>query len=316
MSRPPTQPSRMPMLLPVAAAVAACILPVSSWAQASTAPYTVLESGRSYDKLQQAVDAIGDSRGTIAIGPGTHADCAVQNGGIVSYLATDPGAAVFDGTLCNGQAALVLRGHGAVVAGLVFQNIRAAGSAAIRLETGDLTVTESWFRDSVRGIVAEDSRGGRIVIDRVTFSRLGPCAEPEGCGHSISAGAYERLRVTRSRFEGGRSAAYVHSRAAQVIIASSSFDGATPDTATAMIVLAAEATGQISNNWFVQGNRKHPGRAPVAVIGDGGPPGDGLVVAANSVRLASGAEQMAILAGADGRDEPEANELAPGPEGS
>src|SRR5688572_17716632 len=75
-------------------------------AQQDTARFTVVETGQTFNRLQQAVDAIGDSRGTIAIAPGRHADCAVQTEGHVSYLSSEPGAAVFDGRTCEGKAAL------------------------------------------------------------------------------------------------------------------------------------------------------------------------------------------------------------------
>src|SRR5687767_16031595 len=91
-------------------------------AQQGAARFTVVETGATFDRLQQAVDAIGDSRGTIAIAPGRYADCAVQSAGHIAYMSAEPGAAVFDGRTCEGKAALVLRGRGAEVSGLVVQN--------------------------------------------------------------------------------------------------------------------------------------------------------------------------------------------------
>src|SRR3546814_10963228 len=93
-------------------------------AQEGTAPYVVVESGRSFVRLQDAVDAIGDGQGTIRIAPGYHRDCAVQSAGRVAFVAAEAGRAIFDGVTCEGKAALVLRGHGARVYGLVFQNMR------------------------------------------------------------------------------------------------------------------------------------------------------------------------------------------------
>ena len=147
--RPPRRPSLA--LVGVLSALAVLAIPVAAvLAQDSPARYTVVETGQGFDRLQQAVDAIGDSRGTIAIAPGRYADCAVQSEGFVSYLSAEPGAAVFDGRTCEGKAALVLRGRGAEVFGLVFQNMRVPdfNGAGIRLEQGDLTVAETWFRDS------------------------------------------------------------------------------------------------------------------------------------------------------------------------
>lgn len=263
-------------------------------AQQDAARFTVVETGQTFERLQQAVDAIGDSRGTIAIAPGRYADCAVQTGGQVSYLSVEPGAAVFDGRTCEGKAALVLRGRGAEVSGLVFQNMRVPdfNGAGIRLEQGDLTVAESWFRDSEQGILTGDDGRGRIVIDRSTFTRLGTCEGPGGCAHSIYTGQYGHLRVTRSRFEQGRGGHYVKSRAARVEIASSSFDDAGGRATNYMIDLPEGAAGQISNNWFVQGRDKENYSAFIAVAAEGQThSSQGLTIAGNDARLAPGVER-------------------------
>ncbi|HYD24887.1 MAG TPA: right-handed parallel beta-helix repeat-containing protein [Croceibacterium sp.] len=279
----------------VLAALAVLAIPMGALlAQPSAPRYTVVETGEGYSRLQQAVDAIGDGRGTIAIAPGRHADCAVQTAGFVSYLAAEPGAAIFDGATCEGKAALVLRGSGAEVSGLVFQNMRVPdfNGAGIRLEQGDLTVAESWFRDSQQGILTAEDPNGRIVIDRSTFSRLGTCEGPGGCAHSIYTGDYGHLRVTRSRFEEGRGGHYVKSRAARVDIASSSFDDARGKATNYMIDLPGGAVGQISNNWFVQGRDKENYSAFIAVAAEGKAHSSaGLAIVGNDARLAPGVER-------------------------
>lgn len=263
-------------------------------AQQDAARFTVVETGQTFERLQQAVDAIGDSRGTIAIAPGRYADCAVQTEGHVSYLSAEPGAAVFDARTCEGKAALVLRGKGAEVSGLVFQNMRVPdfNGAGIRLEQGDLTVAESWFRDSEQGILTGDDGRGRIVVDRSTFTRLGTCEGSAGCAHSIYTGEYGHLRVTRSRFEQGRGGHYLKSRAARVEIASSSFDDAGGQATNYMIDLPEGAVGQISNNWFVQGRDKENYSAFIAVAAEGkAHSSQGLTIAGNDARLAPGVER-------------------------
>lgn len=281
-----------PLALGVLAAIAA---PTAAVLAQQTGPaYTVVETGQGFDRLQQAVDAIGDGRGTIAVAAGRHADCAVQTAGMVSYLAAEPGSAVFDGAACEGKAALVLRGRGAEVSGLVFQNIRVPdyNGAGIRLEKGDLTVAESWFRDSQQGILTGEDANGRIVIDRSTFTRLGTCEGPGGCAHSIYTGDYGHLRITRSRFEEGRGGHYVKSRAARVEIASSSFDDARGKATNYMIDLPDGAVGQISNNWFVQGRDKENYSAFIAVAAEGKTHSSaGLAILGNDARLAPGVER-------------------------
>ena len=286
-------------------------------AQQDTARFTVVETGQTFDRLQRAVDAIGDSTGTIAIAPGRYAECAVQTAGVVSYMSAAPGAAVFDGRTCEGKAALVLRGRGAEVSGLVFQNMRVPdfNGAGIRLEQGDLTVAESWFRDSEQGILTGDDGRGRIVVDRSTFTRLGTCDGAAGCAHSIYTGEYGHLRVTRSRFEEGRGGHYVKSRAARVEIASSSFDDARGQATNYMIDLPEGAAGQISNNWFVQGSDKENYSAFIAVAAEGQTHSSrGLAIVGNDARLAPGVDRNTTFV-ADWSDDQLAlgeNALGPG----
>lgn len=266
--------------------------------QPAIAPYTVVETGQSFTRLQQAVDAIGDRQGSIAIAPGTHRDCAVQTQGFISYLASQPGTAVFDGTTCEGKAALVLRGRGADISGLVFQNMNVAdfNGAGVRLEKGDLTVAQSWFRDSQQGILSAADAQGTIVIDRSTFTRLGTCEGAGGCAHSIYIGDYGHLRVTRSRFEQGRGGHYVKSRAGQVEVASCSFDDARGKGTNYMIDLPGGAVGQISNNWFVQGQDKENYSAFIAVSAEGHDhSSNGLVITGNDARLAPGVSRNTVF---------------------
>lgn len=278
-------------LVSLFAVLAVAAIPAAAlFAQERVRPFTVVETAKGFDSLQQAVNAIGEGSGTIAIAPGTYAECAVQTAGMVSYIATEPGAAIFAGKTCEGKAALVLRGRGAEVSGLVFQDMRVPdfNGAGIRLESGNLTVAQSWFRDSQQGILTATDAGGLIVIDRSTFTRLGTCEGSGGCAHSIYIGDYGHLRVTRSRFEEGRGGHYVKSRAAKVEIASSSFDDSRGQATNYMIDLPEGATGQISNNRFVQGRDKENYSAFIAVGAENhGHSSTGLAILGNDARLAS-----------------------------
>src|SRR5690606_1006896 len=70
--------------------LAICAIPLGAlFAQTPAPNYTVVETGQGFGRLQQAVDAIGEGRGTIAVAPGRHADCAVQTAGYVAYLAAE-----------------------------------------------------------------------------------------------------------------------------------------------------------------------------------------------------------------------------------
>lgn len=99
-------------------------------------------NGRTFYRLDDAVKALGGSGGTITVAPGTYHECAVFDGGALNIKAATPGSAIFDGTACEGKAALVLRGLSAEIDGLVFQNIRVPdqNGSGIRLEKGDLQI--------------------------------------------------------------------------------------------------------------------------------------------------------------------------------
>ena len=270
-------------------ALAVAMIPAAAViAQTGAQPFTVAETGQGFARLQDAVNAIGQGSGTIAIASGTYRDCAVQQGGTVAYLASEPGKAVFDGGTCEGKAALVLRGREAKVSGLVFRRMAVpdGNGAGIRLEQGNLTVVQSWFADSQQGILSGDDPSARIVIDKSTFSGLGTCENSAGCAHSIYIGNYGSLRVTRSRFERGTGGHYVKARAARVEIASSSFDDSAGHATNYMIDLPAGAQGQITNNWFVQGRDKENYSAFIAVGAEERLHGsDGLQIAGNDARL-------------------------------
>lgn len=286
----PARPSSLAAVIVALAAIAA-IPAAALFAQGTQRPFTVAETGQSFARLQGAVDAVGSGEGTIAIAPGTYRQCAVQEAGVIAFVANEPGTAIFDGTTCEGKAALVLRGRGASVSGLVFLGMAVpdGNGAGIRLEQGNLTVAQTWFKDSQQGILTANDPSGRIVIDKSTFSGLGTCENSAGCAHSIYIGDYGQLRVTRSRFERGTGGHYVKSRAARVEIAGSSFDDSAGRGTNYMIDLPAGATGQISNNWFVQGRDKENYSAFVAIgAEDILHPSDGLRIAGNDARIVPG----------------------------
>lgn len=264
----------------------------------STPAYLVVETGRTYARLQDAVDAIGAGTGTIRFASFRFADCAVQNAGDILYQAEVPGMAVLDGVACEGKAALVLRGRAARIEGLVFANIRVSdrNGAGIRLEKGDLTVSQAWFRDSEQGILTANGERGTVAIDKSTFTRLGTCEGAGGCAHSIYIGDYGALTVTRSRFEAGRGGHYVKTRAPQVAVINCSFDDSGGKATNYMIDLSAGAVGRISGNWFVQGYDKENYSAFIAVAPEGDVnPSDGLVIAGNDARFAPGIDRSSTF---------------------
>ncbi|MBV7258777.1 right-handed parallel beta-helix repeat-containing protein [Erythrobacter crassostreae] len=277
------------------ATMAVAAIPLAAlMAQAPAAPvsaFTVLESGRGYESLQQAVNAIGAQKGIIEIAPGTYRQCAVQTAGVIAYVARDYGTAVLDRTACEGKAALVLRGVGAEVRGVTFNNISVSdgNGAGIRLEKGSLNVAFGRFLNSQQGILTANNPNGRIFITRSTFSGLGTCENSAGCAHSIYTGDYGQLTVRESRFERGQGGHYLKARASNVVIENNSFDDANGRGTNYMIDLPAGSTGRITQNWFVQGRDKENYSAFIALGAEQNlHSSDGLSVTDNEARFVPG----------------------------
>ena len=273
----------------VLAALAIAAIPVAALlAQPGAAPFTIAESGEGYAQLQDAVDAIGGGSGTILFAPGTYNQCAVQEAGRITYRAREFGTATLAGQACEGKAALVLDGEQATVIGLVFADISVPdrNGAGIRLQRGELAVTQSWFRDSEQGILTHAGDDIRLRVDKSTFTRLGTCEGDGGCAHSIYTGAIAETAVTRSRFEQGTGGHYLKSRAARTVVEDTSFDDAGGRGTNYMIDLPNGGTGNIAGNWFVQGRDKENYSAFIAVGAEGAEfSSDGLTIAGNDARL-------------------------------
>lgn len=278
--------------LPVMAmALGALSLSGVAQSQSLQARYTIAESGQGFNRLSDAVNAIGNGTGTIIIAPGTINECAVQEKGNITYRAAVPGKVTFDKGICEGKAALVLRGNSARVEGIIFQNmaVRDGNGAGIRLERGDLYVTQSWFRNSEQGILSASDPNGKVVIDKSTFTHLGRCDRGLSCAHSLYFGDYGSLTVTRSRFEKGDGGHYVKSRAARFTGLNNSFDDTAGSKTNYMIDLPAGATGEIAGNVFVQGENKDNWSAFIAIAAEGRVNSSaGLSIHDNVAQLATG----------------------------
>jgi len=271
--------------------VAAALSAAAAGAQPAPARFTIVETGQGFASLADAVEAIGDGRGTIRIAPGRYRDCAVQEAGRIAFVAETSGTAIFDGGICEDKATLVLRGESAHVEGLVFTHDRVAdgNGAGIRLESGDLNVDESLFRDGENGILVANDHDGTIRVEQSTFSGLGLCPEDGGCSHAIYNSGEGALIVTRSRFERGTGGHYVKSRGARIEVTDSSFDDSGGRATNYMIDLSNGATGTIARNLFVQGADKENYSAFIMVAPEGVEHSSaGLAVTGNEARLVPG----------------------------
>jgi hypothetical protein len=256
-------------------------------AQSSDGPFTVTETGQSFSSLQDAVNAISEGQGTIRIASGRYNQCAVQEAGTVTFAAAVPGEAIFDGGMCEEKATLVLRGHAARVEGLLFTHMRVpdGNGAGIRIEQGDLTVSESMFVDGQCGVLSANDPNGTITIDHSTFSQLGK--HPDGNGaHGVYIGHYGLARVTNSRFERGTGGHYLKIRAPRVEIIGNSFDDSQGHDTNYMIDLSEGAVGRIAGNSFVQGTGKENYGTFIAVHAEEGDnPSAGLIIEDNTAWL-------------------------------
>jgi len=278
-------------------AVALAAAPIG--AQPATAPFTIVETGRTYAHLADAVEAIGEGQGTIRIAPGRYRDCAVQEAGRVAFVAETPGTAIFDGGICEDKATLVLRGQAAHVEGLVFTHDRVAdgNGAGIRIEQGDLSVAYVRFVDGQCGILSATDPSGTISIDHSTFSGLGK--HPDGNGaHSLYIGHYGALRVTNSRFERGTGGHYLKSRSPRIEVLNNSFDDSRGQDTNYMIDLPEGAVGRIAGNTFVQGVGKENYGTLIAVHAEEGDnPSAGLTIEDNIASVAPGFQWSTAFVG-------------------
>lgn len=238
--------------------LAAFALAVPAAAQQARAPFTIQETGQSFQTIDDAVQSVRMGTATILIAPGVYHQCTVQAGGVITFKAVQPGTAIFDGTTCEGKAAFVLRGQGSTVDGLVFRGMRVGdgNGAGIRTEIGDLVVRNSMFLDSQEGILGGHPSGQKITIDHSTFAGLGQCDESPSCSHSIYLSNQGSVTITNSRFERGTGGHYVKLRVPRVTITDNSFDDTKGRKTNYMIDLPEGGTGLITRNTFVQGAGK------------------------------------------------------------
>lgn len=290
---------------------------IASAAVAQTsAPFTVVETGQGFRSIGDALAAVGNARGTILVAPGTYRQCGVQQGGDVTIRAATPGSVVFDGVPCEGKAALVLRGQGSTVEGIVFQNIRVpdGNGAGIRLESGNLTVRNSMFRNSEEGILTGDYDGGQVVVDKSTFRKLGRCDRDLDCAHGVYIGRLANAVVTNSRFDQGDGGHYLKTRTARVTITGNSFDDSAGHLTNYMIDLSNGASGVISGNEMVQGKDKDNWSAFITVAPEGREHSSaGLVIEGNKAGFVPGLERGSTFV-ANFTDDPVrigANQIAP-----
>lgn len=289
---------RIALCLAIAASTLALSATVPAQSQAN-GPFVIAELGQSFGSLQEAVNAIGEGQGTIQIAPGRYSDCAVQGAGRVTFVATQPGKAVFAGGICEEKATLVLRGQSSRVDGLVFTGLSVpdGNGSGIRIEQGKLDVMNSTFVDSQGGILSAQDSNGTVNIDHCTFSGLGK--RPDGNGaHSVYIGKFSFVRVTNTRFERGRGGHYLKIRAPKVEILGNSFDDSQGRETNYSIDLSNGATGRIAGNSFEVGPNKENWSTQITIAPEGRQNNStGLIVENNRAWASPGFREQTTLVG-------------------
>lgn len=269
-----------------------------------SAPFVIAETGQGFATLDEAVSSVRMGTATILIAPGVYRQCTVQSGGRITYKAVQPGTAIFESETCEDKAALVLRGQGSVVDGLVFRgySVSDGNGAGIRTEMGDLTVLNSMFLDSQEGILGGEPTNQKIVIDRSTFSGLGQC-ETENCSHSIYLQNKGSVTITNSRFERGMGGHYVKLRVPRTTITDNSFDDTAGRKTNYMIDLPEGGTGLIARNTFAQGPQKENDGSLIVVAAEAKTYSSaGLRIEGNDASMARGARGNPAFVASYSRD--------------
>jgi hypothetical protein len=295
------------MRLPTILLLTAGAVASTGLAQTGRPAFVVEETGQGFDRLADAVTSIGDGQGTINIAPGTYRQCAVQDAGVITYRAEQVGTAVFDATVCQGKAALVLNGQAAAVDGLVFQNyyVEDGNGAGIRLQRGNLNVTRSLFRNAQEGILSHDDPSATISIDHSTFRKLGRCDGDASCAHSIYIGDYGMLNVTNSRFDEGMGGHYVKTRSTRVNISGNSFDDSRGHLSNYMIDLSNGSSGLIAGNEMEQGEDKDNASLFISIAPEGQKHSSaGLAIRDNVARFSPGIQRQSAFVANWSKDAP------------
>jgi hypothetical protein len=194
---------------------------------------------------------------TIYVKAGTYTnDFAIINtdisiigvGGMAHFVATvapPNGKAIF---VTNGDVTLDhLEFSGAAVS--------AKNGAGVKVQMGNVTITDSYFHDNQDGMLVSPHAGGHLTINRSEFNHNGA---GDGFSHNIYVNAIDYFEVTNSYFHNAVVGHEIKSRAlATTVIGNRIADG--NSTASYSIDLPNGGNATIENNLIQQGpNSQNP----------------------------------------------------------
>ena len=122
-----------------------------------------------------------------------------------------------DGAHAEGKGLLVVRQGDVRIEGITFRGVRVrdGNGAGIRFERGHLVLRDCAFFDNQMGLLSGNDGRAELDIEGCRFGDAPVVPPHAGFTHLLYAGRIGRLRLARSRFQGGRHGHLVKSRAAE-----------------------------------------------------------------------------------------------------
>ena len=223
---------------------------------------TILVGEGGVPTLAAAMVAAKDGD-TVHLGAGSYFECAVVVQSDLVLEGAGEGTVLTD-RMCDGKAALVVRGDRVTVRDLVLARARVPdrNGAGIRLEGLGLTVERVRFENDEVGLLAGVG-GGSIVVRECVFAGGGVGGERPGA--ALMVGEVARLRVERSVFEGVRGNQVSTSAVRSELVGNRMSVGGEPGDGAAVL---ADGALLMEDNLLVVGPSRVPHDAAVVATGD------------------------------------------------
>jgi Ca2+-binding RTX toxin-like protein len=152
----------------------------------------------------------------------------------------------------NEKAILITTNH----ANVRIENLEFSGAtvyehngAGIRMQSGNLTLINTYFHDNEDGILTHDDPTATLTIKNSEFARNG---YGDGYTHAVYANHIASVTVENSYFHDQNIGHHLKSRAAQTTVTNSVFDDGVGGTSSYAIDMPNGGQALIQGNWFRQ----------------------------------------------------------------
>lgn len=207
-------------------------------------------ANQQYSTVSAAVAAAKDGD-VLAIQAGTYTNDFATIGKSITLQGVG-GMAKLVATVAppNGKAILVTRGN-VTIDNLEFSGAKVAdrNGAGIRHETGDLTVTDSYFHHNENGILANANAAGSVTIRNSEFDSNGA---GDGYSHNLYVNAVANLTIDGSYFHDAKVGHEIKSRALNTTITNTRIQDE-GGTASYSVDLPNGGRALLANNTIEQG---------------------------------------------------------------